>query len=80
METGHRRDTRGVAIARDIITEIVARYDGEVIFRAELFAAMSAFPFVAFSTRATVTGPVSITWRGDNGFSQTETAMLQVQG
>lgn len=80
METGHRRDTRGAVIPRDIITQVVARYDGAEIFRAELFPAMSAFPYIAFNTRATVTGPVSITWRGDNGFLQTETAVLQVQG
>ena len=80
METGHRRSTRGEVIHRDIITEVIARYEGAEIFRAELFAAISAYPYVAFHTRAGGTGPISVTWRGDNGFEQTESAILVVQG
>ena len=80
METGHRRDTNGKPIPRDIIREVITRYDGAEIFRAELFPAVAAYPYLVFSTRATVSGPVSVTWRGDNGFDQTETAMLTVQG
>jgi sulfur-oxidizing protein SoxZ len=80
METGHRRDFKGVPIARDIITEVTAHYDGADIFRAELFPAMAAYPYLAFHTRATVTGPVTFRWRGDNGFDQTQTATLVVTG
>jgi sulfur-oxidizing protein SoxZ len=80
METGHRRDFKGGPIPRDIITEVVARYDGAEIFRADLFPAMSAYPYVAFHTRVTVTGPVVFRWRGDNGFDQSETATLVVTG
>ena len=38
----------------------------------------AANPFVAFTTTATVTGLLTFTWEGDNGFSQTETATLTV--
>jgi hypothetical protein len=41
---------------------------------------MSAYPYIAFHTRATVTGPVVFRWRGDNGFDQSETAILVVKG
>jgi sulfur-oxidizing protein SoxZ len=80
METGHRRDFKGAPIPRDIITEVTARYDGAEIFRADLFPAMSAYPYIAFHTRASVTGPVVFRWRGDNGFDQSETAILVVKG
>jgi sulfur-oxidizing protein SoxZ len=80
METGHRRDFKGAPIPRDIITQLTAHYDGAEIFRADLFPAMAAYPYVAFHTRATATGPVTFRWKGDNGFDQTETAILVVKG
>jgi len=51
METGYRRGPSGEAIARDIITRFVCTYDGEEIFRAELFPAVAANPFIAFKER-----------------------------
>ena len=41
METGYRRGPSGEAIARDIIHRFVCTYDGEEIFRAELFPAVA---------------------------------------
>ena len=49
-----------------------------MIFTAELHPAIAANPFLSFTTVATRTGPVTFTWEGDNGFSQTETATLTV--
>ena len=48
------------------------------MFSAELHPAIAANPFIAFTTVATVTGPVTFTWEGDHGFFQTETATLTV--
>jgi sulfur-oxidizing protein SoxZ len=48
------------------------------VFSAELHPAIAANPFVAFTTVATVTGALTFTWKGDEGFSQTETATLTV--
>ena len=42
METGFRPDNTGKPVPRDIITEFVCKYNGEEIFRAELFPAISA--------------------------------------
>lgn len=78
METGFRPGPDGRIKPRDIITELVCEYDGAIVFRAELHPATSANPFVAFETRATKSGPMSLTWRGDNGFEQTETIDIVV--
>ena len=78
METGYRTGPEGRMLPRDIIRRFVCTYDGEVVFAADLHPAVAANPFVAFTTTATVTGPLSFTWEGDNGFSQTETATLTV--
>lgn len=78
METGFRPGPDGRIKPRDIITEFVCEYDGAVVFRAEMHPATSANPFVAFETRATRSGPLTLTWRGDNGFEQTETVDISV--
>ena len=48
METGYRLDNTGAAIPRDIINRFVCTYNGEEVFRAELFPAIAANPFIAF--------------------------------
>ena len=78
METGFRRTERGAAIPRDIIQLFVCAYNGVEVFRAELHPAISANPYLAFSTVATESGTLEFRWSGDNGFSLTEKATLQV--
>jgi sulfur-oxidizing protein SoxZ len=78
METGYRAGSDGRVLPRDIIQRFRCTYNGVEIFRADLFPAMSANPFVAFSTVATESGTLSFTWQGDNGFSHSETAKITV--
>ena len=78
METGYRAGPEGTVLPRDIIRRLTCTYDGEVVFSAELHPAVAANPFVTFTTVATVTGTLTFTWEGDNGFSQTATATLTV--
>jgi sulfur-oxidizing protein SoxZ len=78
METGYRAGPDGTVLPRDIIRRLTCTYDGEVVFSAELHPAVAANPFVTFTTVATVTGTLTFTWEGDNGFSQTATATLTV--
>ena len=78
METGYRRDGDGTLQPRDIIRRFTCRYDGEVVFSAELHPAIAANPFLSFTTTATRTGTVTFTWEGDNGFSQTESRAITV--
>jgi sulfur-oxidizing protein SoxZ len=79
METGFRHDSNGVLHPRNIITTFVAAYNGEEIFRAELFPAMSANPFITFHTVATESGTIEFTWIGDNGYSATQSAKITVE-
>jgi len=72
METGFRPDNTGKAVPRDIITDFICKYNGQEIFRAELFPAIAANPFLTFYTVATESGTLSFEWTGDNGFTATE--------
>jgi sulfur-oxidizing protein SoxZ len=78
METGFRRTERGATIPRDIIQLFVCTYNGVEVFRAELHPAISANPYIAFSTVATESGTLEFRWSGDNGYVLTEKAPLQV--
>jgi sulfur-oxidizing protein SoxZ len=79
METGYRLDNKGVAIPRDIINRFVCTYNGAEVFRAELFPAVAANPFVAFSTIATESGELVFSWTDDRGQTQTETRPITVE-
>ncbi|MDP3139488.1 MAG: thiosulfate oxidation carrier complex protein SoxZ [Burkholderiaceae bacterium] len=78
METGFRPDANGELMPRDLIRRFRCRYNGEQVFSAELFPAISANPFIAFHLRATVSGPIELTWEGDRDFRHVETLSLQV--
>ena len=79
METGYRLDSKGAAIARDIINRFTCAYNGEEVFRAELFPAISANPFIAFSTIASESGELVFSWTDDRGQTQTETRQITVE-
>ncbi len=79
METGFRRDTVGKPIPRDIITSFTCRYNGEEIFRADLYPAIAANPFISFFTVATESGTIDFEWTGDNGFHETASAEIAVE-
>jgi len=79
METGFRHDNNGNPIPRDIITELSCTYNGEEIFRANLYPAISANPFLTFSTVATESGTIAFEWTGDNGFHETASAKITVE-
>lgn len=77
METGYRVDAKGQPIPRHIINRFQCTYDGETVFSADLYPAISANPFIAFSTVATRSGPISFTWTDDQG--KTETASVEIK-
>ena len=79
METGYRLDNIGKPIARDIINLFTCTYDGEEVFRAELFPAIAANPFIAFSTVATASGDIVFAWTDDEGHTETETRQIVVE-
>ncbi len=79
MEIGFRNDNVGKTIPRNIITQFVCTYNGLEVFRADLYPAIAANPFITFNTIATASGTFEFKWTGDNGFAQTETANITVE-
>jgi len=79
METGYRHTATGEVIPRDIITNFTCRYNGTEIFRAELFPAFAANPFITFFTTATDSGTFDFQWTGDKGFLETASAAITVE-
>src|SRR6266568_1925076 len=71
-----RPDSTGKPVPRDIITEFICKYNGEEIFRAELFPAIAANPFLTFFTVADETGTLNFEWSGDNGFTATQSVNI----
>jgi sulfur-oxidizing protein SoxZ len=78
METGFRHTETGEAIPRNIITNFTCRYNGVEVFRADLFPAFSANPFITFFAVAVDSGTFEFQWTGDNGFQQTASASITV--
>lgn len=79
METGYRHLASGELIPRDIITSFICRFNGTEIFRADLFPAISANPFITFFTTANESGKFEFEWTGDSGFSETASASISVE-
>jgi sulfur-oxidizing protein SoxZ len=79
METGFRRTAAGALVPRDIITSFTCRYNGTEIFRADLYPAIAANPYLSFFTVATDSGKFEFEWVGDNGFASTATASITVE-
>jgi sulfur-oxidizing protein SoxZ len=76
METGHRPDSEGRLVPRDIIGRFECRLDGELVFASEWYPAIAANPFIAFYLRAERAGTLSFTWTGDRGFRHQESVPL----
>ena len=79
METGYRRNEVGAMVPRDIINTFVCTYNGLEVFRADLYPAIAANPFITFYTVATASGTFEFKWTGDNGFAATERAKIIVE-
>jgi sulfur-oxidizing protein SoxZ len=79
MESGFRHTSAGELVPRDIITSFVCRYNGNEIFRADLFPAIAANPYLSFFTVANESGKFEFEWIGDNGFSETASAAITVE-
>jgi sulfur-oxidizing protein SoxZ len=79
METGYRLGPTGAAIPRDIINRFTCTYNGEEVFRAELYPAIAANPFITFFTLATESGELAFNWTDDHGQTQTEVREITVE-
>lgn len=78
METGYRAGADGRTLPRNIIRRFSCRYNGDIVFSADLYPAIAANPYLTFFVIADASGTLSFSWEGDNGFSQTESAVITV--
>jgi len=79
METGYRIGVTGLPIPRDIIENFVCTYNGEEVFRAKLFPAIAANPYISFFTVATESGTLAFSWTDQHGAAQVQTAAITVE-
>jgi sulfur-oxidizing protein SoxZ len=79
METGYRRDNVGNPIPRDIICRFLCTYNGVEVFRADLFPAVAANPYLSFFTIATESGTLKFQWIDEHGNTETATATVEIE-
>jgi sulfur-oxidizing protein SoxZ len=79
MEPGYRHTAAGEVVPRDIVTSFTCRFNGAEIFRADLFPAIAANPFLSFFTTASESGRFEFEWIGDNGFVANASAAITVE-
>ena len=78
METGFRYDHVGKPIPKNVINSVVCRYDGEEVFRAELWSGIAANPYLQFCTVARASGELEFSWVDDAGVRGSERASITV--
>jgi len=67
MESGQRKDKEGNTIPRDIINRFEARFNGELVFSVDIDPAVSANPFLEFTTKIEEAGTFMLSWTDDAG-------------
>ncbi len=80
MESGQARDAFGKTIPRDIIHSFSCHWGEELVFRAELFPAISANPYFSFFARAEASGELRFAWKDDQGQAHSESLEIKVVG
>jgi len=78
METGFRYDNVGKPIPKNVINQIICRYNEVEVFRAELFSGIAANPYLSFFTTAEDSGELEFIWTDDAGVTATERVSLKV--
>lgn len=79
METGHRADSQGQRVPRDIVRRVECRLDGDLVFAADLHAAIAANPYIAFPLVVQGEGTLVVSWAGDRGFAHSVSVAVKPQ-
>ncbi len=78
METGFRRDNFGQAIPKNTINNLVCRYNGVEVFRAEMGSGITANPYLQFTIVAEASGTIELDWVDDRGEKGAASAKIDV--
>jgi sulfur-oxidizing protein SoxZ len=80
METGFRHDDAGRPIPQNVIKQVICRYNGVEVFRAELFPGIASNPYLSFFTVADASGVLEFAWADDAGVTGSERVSINVIG
>jgi len=78
METGYRTDDTGKAIPRNVVRNVTCRYNGDVVFAAQLSSGIAANPYLRFFVTARASGELQFEWVDDAGVRISERAPVVV--
>jgi sulfur-oxidizing protein SoxZ len=79
MESGLRKDKEtGKAIPAHYVDSVVVEYGGKAILKTKWSGSISKNPFFSFHIKANETGPVTVTWKDNQGQSFSTKATLKV--
>ena len=78
METGFRFDNRGKPIPKNVVNELVCRYNGVEVFRAEMGSGIAANPYLQFHLVADASGELNFEWVDDAGVRESAQARIEV--
>jgi len=78
METGYRPDHFGRRIPKNVINSLVCRYNGLIVFRAEMGSGIAANPLLQFYVVAADSGEFVFAWEDDSGQRGSERAAITV--
>ena len=67
MESGQRKDKKGELIPRKIINKFTAEFNGQPVFSADIHAAVSANPYIEFTSKVPETGTFKFSSVHDDG-------------
>jgi sulfur-oxidizing protein SoxZ len=78
METGFRFDANGRAIPKNVVNRVVCRFEGEVVFEAEMGSGIAANPYLQFTAIAERSGTFTFEWVDDKGVGGSQAAAITV--
>ena len=78
METGYRTDDTGKAIPRNVVRRVTCRYNGDLVFAAQLSSGIAANPYLRFFVTARTSGELAFEWVDDAGVRGSERAPVVV--
>jgi sulfur-oxidizing protein SoxZ len=78
MESGLRKDKDGNSIPRKIINKFTAEFNGQLVFSADLHAAVSANPYLEFTAKVPESGTFKFSWVDDDGTIYTDEQSITV--
>jgi sulfur-oxidizing protein SoxZ len=78
MESGLRKDKSGALIPRKIINKFTAEFNGQLVYSADIHAAVSANPYMEFTAKVNESGTFKFSWVDDDGTIYTDEQSITV--